>query len=91
MFSLINILFESDKELACVNAELDLKTYLYERYRHRLANFQPDKENVLEIDIKEYLNSFPKYEKGSAIYEVTIGMLAKKKNKNRYFYYDCRK
>jgi hypothetical protein len=52
MFSLINIMFETDKELSRVNAELDLKTFIYERYKHRLANFHPQKEHVLEIDIK---------------------------------------
>jgi mannitol/fructose-specific phosphotransferase system IIA component len=46
---------------------------------------------VLEIDIKEFASNFSKYDKGSAIYEVSKRLLTKKKNKNRYFYYDCRR
>ena len=46
-FPLVNIILSSDKELSNVNAELDLKTFLYERYKHRLATFHPDKEHVL--------------------------------------------
>jgi len=46
---------------------------------------------VLEIDIKEFAQSFPKYDKGSAIYEASKRLLGKKKNKNKYFYFDCRK
>lgn len=91
IFTLINMILESDKTLSYVNAELDLKTFLYERYKHRLASFHPDKEHVLEIDIKEYSISFPKYERGSAIYEVSKQMLAKNKNKSKLLFYDCRK
>lgn len=43
IFSLLNIILESDKELSQVNAELDLKTFIFERYKHRLASFHPDK------------------------------------------------
>lgn len=46
---------------------------------------------MLEIDIKEFAASFPKYDKDTAIYEVSKRLLAKRKNKNKYFYYDCRK
>jgi hypothetical protein len=63
---------------------------LYERYKHRIASFDPDKEHVLEIDIKEFSSGFPKYDKGSAIYEVSKQMLSKKKNKNKLLFYDCR-
>ena len=91
IFSLINIILTSDKELSNVNAELDLKTYLFERYSHRLENFKPNKEHVLEIDINEFQKSFQKYDRGSAIYEVIKTMLLKKKNKNKLFFYDCRK
>lgn len=91
VFSLINIILNSDKELSQVNAELDLKTFLYERYKHRLAAFDPFKEHVLEVDIKEFSLSFPKYDKGSAFYDVAKELLAKKKSKNRLFFYDCRK
>jgi hypothetical protein len=82
---------ESDRTFGLVNAELDIKTYLYDRYKHRLNAFHPDKEHVLEIDIKEFTQSFSKYDKGSAIYEASKRLLAKKKNKNKYFYFDCRK
>jgi hypothetical protein len=91
IFSLINMILESDKELSSVNAELDLKTFLYERYKHRLSSFHPDKEHVLEIDIKEFSVSFQKYDRGSAIYEVSKQMLSKKKNKNKLLFFDCRK
>jgi hypothetical protein len=85
------MILESDKELSSVNAELDLKTFLYERYKHRLSSFHPDKEHVLEIDIKEFSVSFQKYDRGSAIYEVSKQMLSKKKNKNKLLFFDCRK
>ena len=68
-----------------------MKTYLYYRYRHRIDKFNPDKEHVLEVDINEFQRSFNKYDRGSAIYEVSKQMLAKKKNKNKLLYFDCRK
>lgn len=43
------------------------------------------------MDIKEFSTNFTKYEKDSSIYEVSKRLLSKKKNKNKYFYYDCRK
>jgi hypothetical protein len=43
------------------------------------------------MDIKEFASNFSKYDKDSSIYEVTKRILSKKKNKNKYFYYDCRK
>lgn len=43
------------------------------------------------MDIKELSTNFAKYEKDSSIYEVSKRLLSKKKNKNKYFYYDCRK
>jgi hypothetical protein len=89
-FTLISMILASDKELSNVNAELDLKTFLYERYKHRLASFNPFKEHVLEIDINEFQKSFPKYDRGSAIYSVSKELLAKKKNKNKLLFYDCR-
>lgn len=91
IFTLINMILTSDKELSNVNAELDLKTFLFERYKHRLASFHPDKEHVLEVDINEFQKSFSKYDRGSAIYEVSKKMLAKKKNKSKLLYFDCRK
>lgn len=45
----------------------------------------------MEIDIKEFSASFSKYDKDSAIYEASKRLLTKKKNKNKYFYYDCRR
>jgi hypothetical protein len=91
IFSLASAILESNQQLNLANAELDLKTYLYERYKGRIATFHPDKEHVLEIDIKEFSTSFSKYDRGSAIYTVSKVLLSKKKNKNRFFYYDCRK
>lgn len=44
---------EGDKALNLVNAELDLKTYIFERYKFAQINaFDPLGEHVLEIDIK---------------------------------------
>jgi hypothetical protein len=88
---LLTIIIESDRTLSLTNAELDLKTFLYERYKHRINAFHPDKEHILEIDIKEFTASFPKYEKDGPINEACKRLLTKKKNKNKYFYYDCRK
>jgi hypothetical protein len=85
------LIFECDQKLNQVNAELDLKSYIYENFKTTLATLPPNKEHVLEIDIKEFASNFSKYDKGSAIYEVSKKLLTKKKNKNRYFYYDCRR
>jgi hypothetical protein len=43
------------------------------------------------MDIKEFSGNFPKYEKATSINEASKKLLTKKKNKNKYFYYDCRK
>ncbi len=88
---ILNIVFESDRQLSQVNAELDLKTFIYERYKHRISAFHPDKEHLLEMDIKEISISFNKYDKDGSIYEVMKQILSKKKGKTKYFYYDCRK
>lgn len=88
---IIQIIFESDKELSLVNAELDLKSYIYERYLHVINSFHPDKEHVIEVDGTQLAENFSKYEKDSAIYEVSKKILKKKKNKNRFFSYDCRR
>ena len=88
---LLNMIFDTDKTLTQVNAELDLKTFLFERYQHRIQAFDPFKEHLLEIDMKEFSINFSKYGNNSPIYDVSKRLLSKKKNKNRYFYYDCRK
>ncbi len=44
---ILNIVLESDRQLSLVNAELDLKTFIYERYKHRISSFHPEKEHLL--------------------------------------------
>jgi hypothetical protein len=41
IFTLVNMILASDKDISYVNAELDLKTYLFERYKHRIEKFDP--------------------------------------------------
>jgi hypothetical protein len=43
------------------------------------------------VDINEFQKSFQKYDRGSAIYDVSKELLSKKKNKNKLLFYDCRK
>jgi len=45
-------MLETNKKLSLANAELDLKGYLYERYKKKIEQFQQDKENLIEIDLK---------------------------------------
>jgi hypothetical protein len=45
-------MLETNKKLSLVNAELDLKGYIYERYKRRIDLFQKGKENLIEIDLK---------------------------------------
>lgn len=40
---ILSIVFESDRQLSQTNAELDLKTYIFERYKHRINAFHPEK------------------------------------------------
>lgn len=40
---ILSIVFESDRQLSQTNAELDLKTYIFERYKHRINSFHPEK------------------------------------------------
>ena len=56
-----------------------------------INTFHPDKEHVIEVDGTQLAENFSKYEKDSAIYEVAKKILKKKKNKNRFFSYDCRR
>lgn len=62
VFALLHLLLESDKIFYSANVELDIKGFIYKNYKKQVENYLKDKKEAhIEIDMKIFSISFPKY------------------------------